>query len=386
MGEAVKPGPLVYVLFGCGALVFLAFVGLIGAGMLAKAHREATTGWAFVNPAGEVVIPGPFDEVRPFAEGLAAVRVEGKGWGFVDREGRTVIAPRFREVSDFGEGLAAAEDPDSGRFGYLDPSGAWAIQPAWQLARAFADGRAVVGLAVGRTSSRVSMGQTIYAQGLIDRTGYMVHAPAKDADHPLRWSTAWRFSEDLLAVQVGGRRWGYARPDGSWAIEPRFEAAEAFSGGCAAVQEDGRWGVLRADGSWLVEPRFGGAVALREGRCAVEAAEGWAFVDTEGRLPFTERFRGVRPCSEGLAAVHTDAGWGFVDAQGQQRVAPRFQDVAPDGFQGGLCAVALPAGANYTWQFVTPSGDPAWEASYPEVESFSEGLAAVRVPRAKPGT
>ncbi len=380
MGEASKPGPLVYALFGCGMLVFLAFVGLIGAGMWAKARQEATTCWAFVNRAGEVVIPGPFDEARPFSDGLAAVRV-GHRWGFVDSEGREAIPPRFLAVSDFAAGLAAVQEPVNGRWGFLDRSKTYAIEPTWHRAHAFADGRAVVGRSVGTTSSRISLGQTIYSFGLIDRAGKVVRAPATDLDDPERWSTAWRFSEGLLAVQVGGRRWGYAKPDGTWAIEPRFEVAQPFSEGFAAVRQDGRWGVIRRDGTWLLEPRFGDATPFRQGRCAVEAAQGYAFVDGEGSLPYEQRYRWARPFSEGLAAVNTDAGWGFVDLAGQQKIAPQLADVAREGFQGGLCAVARSVGGDRVWSFVGPDGRPAWDAAYEEAQSFSEGLAAVRVPR-----
>ena len=98
MDEAARPGPVAYVLFGCGMVVFLGFFGLIAAGMLADAHKAATTCWGFVDRGGQLVIAGPFDDARPFHEGLAAVAVDDR-WGFVDRTGKLVIAHRLATVA-----------------------------------------------------------------------------------------------------------------------------------------------------------------------------------------------------------------------------------------------------------------------------------------------
>ena len=36
-----------------------------------------------------------------------------------------------------------------------------------------------------------------------------------------------------------GGKWGYVKPDGSWAMEPRFTRARSFTDGLAAVSEKG---------------------------------------------------------------------------------------------------------------------------------------------------
>ena len=50
--------------------------------------------WGFVNERKAVVITYTFDEVRPFSEGLAGVRV-GDKWGFIDSAGEMIIPLRF---------------------------------------------------------------------------------------------------------------------------------------------------------------------------------------------------------------------------------------------------------------------------------------------------
>ncbi len=116
-----------------------------------------------------------FVEMRPFREGLAAVRV-GRNWGFADRNGALVIAPVFNHVLDFREGFCAVS-----------------IRGQW---------------------------------GYIDRTGRCVI--------DLRYRAARSFSNGLAAVNEH-YRWGFIGCDGTQAIAPRFIAASQFHNGLAAV-------------------------------------------------------------------------------------------------------------------------------------------------------
>lgn len=45
------------------------------------------------------------------------------------------------------------------------------------------------------------------------------------------------FSEGLVPVKQDGL-FGYLRPDGSWAVTPRFASAQPFSHGLAVVLND----------------------------------------------------------------------------------------------------------------------------------------------------
>lgn len=51
------------------------------------------------------MIPGKFQEVLPFSEGLAAVRVNDN-WGYINKQGNFVIEPNFDMVAPFAEGKA----------------------------------------------------------------------------------------------------------------------------------------------------------------------------------------------------------------------------------------------------------------------------------------
>ena len=80
--------------------------------------------WGFIDKQGKMVIDPQFDAVRPFANGLAVVRIgddkTGK-WGFIDPQGKFVINPQFDDAGSFSGGLAAVYtgDRETGKWGYI---------------------------------------------------------------------------------------------------------------------------------------------------------------------------------------------------------------------------------------------------------------------------
>ena len=70
---------------------------------------------------------------------------------------------------------------------------------------------------------------------------------------PAKFERAGVFSRGLAAAKEPGGKWGYLKPDGSWAIEPRFSRARAFTDGLAAVSEKGEveaGAELETGGKW----------------------------------------------------------------------------------------------------------------------------------------
>ena len=63
--------------------------------------------WGFVNDQGVPMITFSFDEVQPFSEGLAGVRIDSR-WGFVNLAGDLVIPFRFEQQGVITEGADAS--------------------------------------------------------------------------------------------------------------------------------------------------------------------------------------------------------------------------------------------------------------------------------------
>ena len=116
---------------------------------------------------------------------LAAVKVGGK-WGFIDKTGQFVINPQFDWAWDFSEGLAAVGigDYKGGSWGFIDKSGEYAIYPQFNWAFIFHEGLAAVGI------GDINEGR----YGYIDRSGKYIINP--------QFGDAMSFSNGLARVRI----------------------------------------------------------------------------------------------------------------------------------------------------------------------------------------
>lgn len=102
----------------------------------------------FIDKKGSKVL-GPYQGIRNFSEGLAAVMKDYK-WGFIDKEGNEVIPFKYDRVRDFHEGLAAVDIkmnsgiPPGGNWGYIDKNGNTVASHIYDEACDFCDGVAKV--------------------------------------------------------------------------------------------------------------------------------------------------------------------------------------------------------------------------------------------------
>jgi hypothetical protein len=70
-----------------------------------------------------------------------------KGAGFTDNKGNIIIKPQFSSTENFfSEGLCYAAPKQSKKYGYIDTTGKFVIQPKYTFPGSFGNGLAVVGL------------------------------------------------------------------------------------------------------------------------------------------------------------------------------------------------------------------------------------------------
>ncbi|WP_203738642.1 WG repeat-containing protein [Actinoplanes cyaneus] len=124
-----------------GAVVIGADSGYLAADRfsegLAWVTREADGGWSAIDRENRLIVPGGFEDVRPFRRGLALFRRAG-GWGAVDRHGRIVVQPKWRQVATvlstggpidgFSDEGFLVVDGGTG-FGVIDQNGQQVIPP-----------------------------------------------------------------------------------------------------------------------------------------------------------------------------------------------------------------------------------------------------------------
>jgi ankyrin repeat protein len=272
--------------------------------------------WGFIDSSGRWAIEPGFDNVGSFHNGLAAVSVKGM-WGFIDSSGEFAIVPRFAGVKRFSEGLAAAQDL-KGKWGYIgkDRTGGFVIEPEYDYAAWFSEGRA----AVGKRNKSGRIGKVAY----IDRSGKTV---TKGFDQ------ASAFREGLAQVR-DGKQCGYIDRSGNWAIKPQHKVCGSFSEGRAyfRVEDkpkkgDRRYGFIDTTGQVVIEARFDDVGDFSDGLAAVEIGDRWGFIDRDGRISIEPQFLDARSFGGEVAPVRAETGkskyglpvrkWGFIDTSGE---------------------------------------------------------------------
>lgn len=242
-------------------------------------QNEAENAYIYIDKSGKIVIPKNQDqEYRgPFSEGLACVEEKSSGRiGFIDKQGKFAIKPNFHisvfatgdivhkqdqlDNTIFSDGLAPVytENVNSPSMkascGYINHSGKYVIPVGYLRGSPFVDSRARV---LVKDSSKWK-----HRWGYIDNKGKFVLKPI--------YMEGQDFSEGLAAVLDYRGQWGYIDKEGNYSIPAKFSGAAPFHEGFAAAalaksQEIPDWGYLKKDGSWLVEPQFDRADPFYEG-------------------------------------------------------------------------------------------------------------------------
>lgn len=218
---------------------------------------------------------------------------------------------------------------------------------------------------------------TGYRSGYINRAGKVIVEPQfEDADE---------FFEGRARVSVDGK-WGYIGPTGRFVVPPTYDCAENFSEGLARVTVGKKYGYIDKNGRIAVPIKFAvhaitDAPIFRSGLAPAPNpdGEGRGYIDRRGRMVIAPCFLSAQPFSEGLACVRvsTESGpkSGFIDTKGRM-VIPAIYDACRQ-FAGGRAWVLLGEWDTGTYKLIDRSGRVVIELKYTDVSSFSDGLAAI---------
>lgn len=310
--------------------------------------------WGFIDNEGNAVTPMVFDWAGDYRQGLGLVEADG-AMGYIDatfsETGKWAISPRFdlrdsgdRSAFGFYDGRALVRD-DSGKWGYIDTTGKWAIEPRFVEARDYS------GIPAGEFSDGLAWFQVVEMseRSVVDQDGEFV----RDAENKV-------VKESYPRLEMG-----YIDRAGNVVIKPRYQMANDFGEGLAAVRikSQDSWGFIDKDDQRVISPQFHAVGRFSEGLCAVAINGRWGYIDPEGEDVIPRRFDEARQFSDGRAAVRVDDKWGFIDAQGQWAIEPtydHFDDYAsagnPGSFENGLARVTL----NGQTIYINSSGEQIW--------------------------
>jgi len=181
----------------------------------------------------------------------------------------------------------------NGKWGYVNEAGVFVITPKYFAAQPFVDGLALVVTKKTWTPLGSEYGEFRLTQVTwIDSSGRKIHKPISvRSAHSFSDGRAAVVPDFVMRLHGGCAKGGYIDANGSWAIQPNFDAVSDFSEGLAAVNVGaqcgmgGKWGYINKAGALAIPPRFLFAGHFQNGRaCVMEEAHKNVVIDKTGTV------------------------------------------------------------------------------------------------------
>lgn len=166
---------------------------LLASGYLVTFFESGKTG--FKNTEGEVVIPARFYHTSGFNGSPIAAVVDEDGWAYINTSGEILFRPFVYDNGPdyFSEGLARFVE--NGKIGFHNQGGEVIIEPAFDFAMPFSEGRA----AVCKGCKKIMQGEHSTMEGgewgFIDKEGNLVI--------PYKYDRARSFQKGKAKVRIG---------------------------------------------------------------------------------------------------------------------------------------------------------------------------------------
>ncbi|MEH2382996.1 MAG: WG repeat-containing protein [Nostoc sp.] len=240
-------------------------------------HRRTNDNFTYINPSQEISLKAQFDWVKPFSEGMAAVKM-GYKWGYIDKTGK-LTRFRFDSAEPFSEGLALVKI--NNKYGYIDKTAKLIIALQFDDAKSFSSGMAAVKIA--------------------DKWGYI--DKKSKIMIPAQFDDAKSFSEDLAAVKIANK-WGCIDKIGQTKIKFELDDSAIFSGGLALVKVGNKFGYIDKEGKFIIEPQFDEADMFSEGLAPAKKGDKWGYINQFGEFVISPDFDLAKPFSESIALVN----------------------------------------------------------------------------------
>lgn len=285
------------------------------------------------------------------------VFTEGEKCGLMDSTGATVLEAKYEQLGRSSDEIVAFAEGN--RWGLIDIKGSVIHPPAFTKVLEMEDGPVIVRQGI--------------LHGVLRRDG--------SVSCECRFAELGAFSGGLAPAQVDwGAKYGFVDCEGHFVIEARFESAEPFSEGRAAVRDsEDRYGFIDSDGATRVPFKNSLVHRFSEGLAAfskVKAANRFGFLGPEGEEVLKPQWNGADlRFSEGLACVWKGEKHGYIDRLGNLIIG--FQHEVAEPFSCGLALCGTERRGKYCLGFIDRRGEWAIEPGFTEGNSFEGGLAMV---------
>ena len=261
--------------------------------------------WGYIDTLDQVVLPFEFEGVSVFKDGVAVVEKDRKagvidktgktvisfnyqslylddetGWyfaekkdktGMIDKRGREMISFDFDDIDGFSEvneGFALMTIKD--KTGMIDKKGNIVIPARYD--KIFECENGYCGVEVNKKYGMVSL-----------QNGREVISPKYDGLGNFEEGIA-RYKTNTPGIYVSTSKFGFVTVAGKELTSAKYENAEDFSNGMAAVKLNGKWGYINAEGVEVIFPRYEVAKNFANEKAIVYDDGNPFYVDKKGRL------------------------------------------------------------------------------------------------------
>lgn len=274
-------------------------------------------------------------------------------WGYIDESGDFYIEPIYESAGPFYEGLAIVEL--EGKFGFVNKAGDLIIDAIFDDAYEMSEGHAVVSL-----DSK---------WGMINRSGEFVIQPIYDDLGNLTEGLTY-FSENEL--------YGYFDRRGLVRLAPQYSAAEDFENGKAIVASQDNFGLIDGFGTTSIPFLYERLVRYEDTIYAALFDDLWGLLNERGDtlVPFSYDFIGRFYYNRAL--VERDDQFNYITPTGKviltewMETYPQYRQLAQ--FENGYAKVEFEKGYN----LIDVNGKKLFPVDKDDIGGFSEYIAVLK--------
>lgn len=271
--------------------------------------------YGFLDLKGDEVIITKYDNGYSFDKiGLAKVGKKSATsgsttlWGYIDKKGNEVIPIKYETLGSFSNGLAYAKDPETNRYGFLDKTGKWALNPVYLDLLPFDgyDGTWVkqtdakwhfinkAGKDFGTLDDKGTLYKSLYNQGyaVIEKTEYpfvLIDKTGKELKIIDDCDGIYTYSDGIAGYKCKSNgKYGFVDLNGNKIIACDYDGFGAFSEGISKVDKkvDGktRSGYIDNKGNIILPILYDVAGTFRDGWGMIKKDSNYFYVDRNGNL------------------------------------------------------------------------------------------------------
>ncbi|MDP4176352.1 MAG: WG repeat-containing protein [Bacteroidota bacterium] len=390
---------------------------------------KQSTKSGFCNEAKKIIIPCIYDEVRPFSEEVAIVRVNenyglvdkkgnvvlpiaynnilcfpsgnymiysNKKYGIFGKDGKMLVPAIYNSVTDFSEGFAKVERENF--VGFVNTSGKEVLDCSkFSYIDEFSDGLCAI--------KKGKFGDGLLGKekgmGYINDKGEVVLFYNEEVNgygqKIIDYNDIGRFGNGLARIdsfyyipQTNGNKLkkikhiksGYINKKGELVIPMIYDYASDFSGGLAVVKKNDSYGVIDLQGKAVIPVQYSEVRICADNFIFVMDGNKCFLFNNKGQKVKELDCYNVDQFSEGLAVAKSlkTNKKGFIDLSGQFVISPKF-DMA-SYFQSGFAKVEIRGKGHYinksgemfcSENEELPIGKQVWMNSDLDVNTFSNG-------------